>query len=130
MVAHTAAWSAGDAWLRDVLAYLQGNRDLLGQLLRERLPQVGCIQPQGTYLAWLDCRALPLDCAPHLFFRRHAQVAMTDGAECGEGGQGHVRFNFAMPSRCWWKRPNAWPPRSPRCRYLPRQPQRHQPKCT
>ncbi|MBO9715629.1 MAG: aminotransferase class I/II-fold pyridoxal phosphate-dependent enzyme, partial [Pseudoxanthomonas sp.] len=96
VVAHTAAWSAGDAWLHEVLAYLQGNRDLLGRLLRERLPQVGYIAPQGTYLAWLDCRTLPLDSAPHLFFRL-AQVALTDGGECGEGGQGHVRLNFAMP---------------------------------
>jgi cystathionine beta-lyase len=97
VVAHTAAWSAGDGWLRDVLDYLQDNRDLLGRLLREHLPQVGYVEPQGTYLAWLDCRALPLDTAPHLFFRRHAQVALTDGSECGEGGQGHVRLNFATP---------------------------------
>lgn len=97
VLAHTVAWSEGDAWLRDVLDYLHGNRDLLGRLLRERLPQVGCIEPQGTYLAWLDCRALPLPTAPHLFFRREAQVALTDGGECGQGGEGHVRLNFAMP---------------------------------
>lgn len=97
VIAHTAAWRDGDAWLQPVLGYLQGNRELLGQRLRERLPQIGYIEPQGTYLAWLDCRALKLDTAPHLFFRRHAHVALTDGAECGHGGDGHVRLNFAMP---------------------------------
>lgn len=97
VVAHTAAWRDGDAWLAGVRSYLQGNRDLLGRLLRERLPQVGYLEPQGTYLAWLDCRSLQLDTAPHLFFRRHAQVALTDGGECGDGGEGHVRLNFAMP---------------------------------
>ena len=97
VVAHTAAWRDGDAWLGPVLGYLQGNRDLLGRLLRQHLPQVGYIEAQGTYLAWLDCRALRLDGAPHLFFRRHARVALTDGAECGDGGEGHVRLNFAMP---------------------------------
>ena len=97
VVAHTAAWRDGDAWLEPVLGYLQGNRDLLGRLLRQHLPQVGYIEAQGTYLAWLDCRALRLDGAPHLFFRRHARVALTDGAECGDGGEGHVRLNFAMP---------------------------------
>ena len=97
VLAHTAAWRDGDAWLGPVLGYLQGNRDLLGRLLRQHLPQVGYIEAQGTYLAWLDCRALRLDGAPHLFFRRHARVALTDGAECGEGGEGHVRLNFAMP---------------------------------
>ncbi|WP_372015891.1 MalY/PatB family protein [Pseudoxanthomonas sp. 10H] len=97
VVAHTAAWREGDAWLRPVLDYLRGNREVLGRLLRQRLPQIGWIEPQGTYLAWLDCRALGLDGAPHLFFRRHAHVALTDGAECGQGGEGHVRLNFAMP---------------------------------
>jgi cystathionine beta-lyase len=97
VVAHAAAWKDGDAWLRTVLDYLQGNRDLLGRLLRERLPQLGYLEPQGTYLAWLDCRALPLDAPPHLFFRRQARVALTDGGECGGGGEGHVRLNFAMP---------------------------------
>ena len=97
VLAHTAAWRDGDPWLRVVLDYLEGNRALLGRLLRERLPQVGYVEPQGTYLAWLDCRALPLGMPPHLFFRRHAKVALTDGAECGAGGEGHVRLNFAMP---------------------------------
>lgn len=97
VIAHAAAWRDGDAWLEPVLGYLQGNRDLLGRLLRQHLPQVGYIEAQGTYLAWLDCRALRLDGAPHLFFRRHARVALTDGAECGDGGEGHVRLNFAMP---------------------------------
>jgi cystathionine beta-lyase len=97
VVAHTAAWRDGDPWLDGVLGYLEGNRETLGRLLREHLPQLGYVEPQGTYLAWLDCRALPLEVAPHLFFRRHAQVALTDGGECGQGGEGHVRLNFAMP---------------------------------
>jgi len=97
VIAHTAAWREGDAWLARVLEYLEGNRALLGQLLRERLPQLHWIAPQGTYLAWLDCRALPLEMPPHAFFRRRARVALTDGAECGTGGEGHVRLNFAMP---------------------------------
>lgn len=97
VIAHTTAWREGDAWLARVLEYLEGNRALLGQLLRERLPQLHWIAPQGTYLAWLDCRALPLEMPPHAFFRRRARVALTDGAECGTGGEGHVRLNFAMP---------------------------------
>ncbi|MBB6063696.1 MalY/PatB family protein [Pseudoxanthomonas broegbernensis] len=97
VIAHAAAWGEGETWRRQVLDYLQGNRDLLGRLLRERLPRIGYLPPQGTYLAWLDCRALPLPMAPHLFFRRQARVALTDGGECGQGGEGHVRLNFAMP---------------------------------
>lgn len=95
--AHAAAWGEGEPWRLQVLDYLQGNRDLLARLLRERLPQVEHLPPQGTYLAWLDCRALPLDTTPQLFFRRNAKVALTDGGDCGRGGEGHVRFNFALP---------------------------------
>ena len=97
VIAHTAAWRHGDPWRLQVLDYLQGNRDLLGRLLQDQLPQVAWVPPQGTYLAWLDVRALQLDQPPAQFFRRHAKVALTDGSECGEGGGDHVRLNFAMP---------------------------------
>jgi len=97
VIAHAAAWSQGGPWRQDVLAYLQGNRDVLAQQLATQLPQIASIPAQGTYLAWLDCRALALTPGPQAFFRQHAKVAMTDGADCGNGGQGHVRFNFALP---------------------------------
>ena len=56
VVANTAAYTAGGPWLDEVLAYLDGNRTLLADLLAEHLPGVGYTPPEGTYLAWLDCR--------------------------------------------------------------------------
>lgn len=97
VIAHTAAWAQGEPWRQQVLAYLQGNRDVLAQQLTQQLPQIEHIPAQGTYLAWLDCRALALPPTPQAFFRQHAKVALTDGGDCGDGGQGHVRFNFALP---------------------------------
>ena len=97
VIAHTAAWTQGEPWRQQVLTYLQGNRDLLTQHLAAHLPQIGYSPAQGTYLAWLDCRALALPPTPQAFFRQHAKVAMTDGGDCGDGGQGHVRLNFALP---------------------------------
>ncbi|HRO28726.1 MAG TPA: aminotransferase class I/II-fold pyridoxal phosphate-dependent enzyme [Luteimonas sp.] len=99
MIASLAAYRDGDPWREHVLGYLQRNRDLLGAWLAEHLPGAGFIAPQGTYLAWIDCRALPLpgDLSAATFFRRHARVALTDGRECGEAGRGFVRLNFAMP---------------------------------
>lgn len=97
VVAHIAAWRHGDAWLDDVLNYLQGNRALIGSLLTRQLPAIGYCPPEATYLAWLDCRRLQLPQPPQAFFRQHARVVMTDGADCGSGGEGHVRLNFAMP---------------------------------
>ena len=97
VIAQTAAWAQGAPWRQQVLAYLQGNRDVLAQQLAQHLPQIGHVPAQGTYLAWLDCRTLALGPSPQAFFRQQAQVAMTDGADCGMGGPGHVRFNFALP---------------------------------
>ena len=101
--ATTAAYRGGGAWLSDVVGYLDGSRRLLDRLLRERLPAIGYQVPEGTYLAWLDCRdlsrnlGLGAETSPAEFFLAKAQVMLTDGAACGEAGSGHVRLNFATP---------------------------------
>jgi cystathionine beta-lyase len=108
IIAHTAAFRHGEAWLDALLAGLDANRTLLGRLLAEHLPQVRCIPPQGTYLAWLDCRALGLHdpgaagpgivtemVGPARFFFDDARVALSSGHVFGTGGAGYVRLNFA-----------------------------------
>lgn len=97
VLATTAAYDAGGPWLDGVLAYLDGNRRHLGELLADRLPAVRWTPPEGTYLAWLDCRALGLPASAGEFFLERAGVAMVDGPECGAPGAGHVRLNFATP---------------------------------
>ena len=95
MRANAAAYRDGGPWLDDLLAYLDGNRVLLGELLASQLPAIGYTLPEGTYLAWLDCRMLDLDAEPAEFFLNRAKVATNPGAAFGADGTGHVRFNFA-----------------------------------
>lgn len=108
VIAHTAAFSAGGPWLDGLLTGLAGNRHLLGRLLAESLPELGYAPPEGTYLAWLDCRALGLHEqdrqgpgvvseleGPARFFMEKARVALSSGHVFGGGGSGHVRLNFA-----------------------------------
>ena len=99
--ASTAAYRAGGGWLADVVGYLDGSRALLAGLLAEQLPAIGYRPPEGTYLAWLDCRDLSrelgIDDSPAEFFLAKARVLLTDGAACGDAGRGHVRLNFATP---------------------------------
>jgi cystathionine beta-lyase len=100
--ATTAAYRHGRGWLDEVVGYLDGSRRLLGDLLAEHLPSVRWQPPEGTYLAWLDCRDLagvmgPGAASPADFFLAKAQVVLTDGAACGDIGRGHVRLNFATP---------------------------------
>ncbi len=98
VLASTAAYRDGAAWLADTLAYLRGNRDAFARQLHEELPEVGFRAPDATYLAWLDAAALEHIGTPADFFREHAGVTMTDGALCGDGYGRHVRFVFAMPA--------------------------------
>jgi len=95
ILATEAAWTHGDAWLADVLAYLRANRDFVADFVKRELPGVVHYAPEATYLAWLDCRALKLAPTPHEFFLKHAKVALSEGPNFGPPGEGFVRLNFA-----------------------------------
>ncbi|WP_246464956.1 MalY/PatB family protein [Ruania alkalisoli] len=100
VVANTAAYTEGGLWLTEVLTYLDGNRRRLAELVAEHLPGVRYTPPEGTYLAWLDFREVELPesaASPTAFLASRADVATTDGAMCGDAGQGFVRYNFATP---------------------------------
>jgi cystathionine beta-lyase len=108
IIAHAEAFRTGADWLDTLLGGLDANRTLLGDLVAEHLPGVKYQRPQGTYLAWLDCRQLGFteDAAdglavvadlsgPARWILDHARVALSSGHVFGTGGAGHVRLNFA-----------------------------------
>ncbi|MBZ2195005.1 MalY/PatB family protein [Occultella gossypii] len=97
VIANTAAYTAGGQWLSDVLHYLEGNRDVLADLVAEHLPGAHLSRTEGTYLAWIDCRDLDLGPEPGEFFAERADIALVDGNRCGDAGTGFVRYNFATP---------------------------------
>jgi cystathionine beta-lyase len=93
-----AAYRDGQPWLEDLLRYLEANRDFLARYVAEQLPGVSMVPPEGTYLAWLDCREAGLPGNdPFAFFLERAKVALNDGATFGARGQGFVRLNFGCP---------------------------------
>lgn len=109
VIAHTAAFCHGDGWLDALLGGLEANRTLLADLVAKHLPGVGFTRPEGTHLAWLDCRSLGVaqeesgtgpvavtDLAgPAKLFFEQGRVALSSGHIFGTGGAGHVRLNFA-----------------------------------
>jgi cystathionine beta-lyase len=98
ITAMLAAYRDGQGWLDDLLRYLAANRDFLAAYVRDRLPGVGMASPEGTYLAWLDCRPAALPGGdPFAFFLDKARVALNDGAAFGPPGEGFVRLNFGCP---------------------------------
>jgi cystathionine beta-lyase len=90
-----AAWTEGQPWLDEVMAYLLENRSLVLEFLARELPEVRVLAPEATYLAWLDCRELDLPADPHVFFLEQAKVALSPGRDFGTPGEGFVRLNFA-----------------------------------
>lgn len=95
ILAHAVALNEGRDWLAAHLNGLTANRAVLAELLAEQLPAVRCRQPEATYLAWLDCRALGLGDDPAAAFLERGRVALNSGLLFGPGGEGHVRLNFA-----------------------------------
>jgi cystathionine beta-lyase len=97
VAANIAAYRQGEAWLDQVIGYLDDSRRLLAGLLGRHLPQVRYRPPDGTYLAWLDCTAMDLRDSPGLLVTERARVTVVDGPAFGAGGAGSFRLNFATP---------------------------------
>ena len=86
----------GASWLDRLLAYLQTNRDHLAQTLPEIVPGLAVNAPEGTYLSWVDFRALNLPSEPAEYLLAKAKVALAPGIPFGATvGSGFARLNFA-----------------------------------
>jgi cystathionine beta-lyase len=96
LVALQAAYREGQGWLDQLLVYLEANRDFLYDFVANEMPGFSMAKPEGTYLAWIDCRGANLE-NPYEFFLNKARVALSNGAIFGTGGQGFVRLNFGCP---------------------------------
>jgi len=93
-----AAYNEGEAWLNEMLAYVNGNMEFALEYFVLYLPEVKPLRPEGTYLLWIDCRALGLDVQglKDLMFKQ-AKVIFNDGAVFGTEGEGWLRINLACP---------------------------------
>lgn len=98
LVAVEAAYRYGEEWLNQLLEYLIGNVDFLMDYCRENIPKIKPIKPEGTYLAWLDCKDLGLDDeALNDFMINKAKIALDGGNWFGDDGEGYMRINIACP---------------------------------
>jgi cysteine-S-conjugate beta-lyase len=98
IVATRAAYQHGGPWLDAALDYIAANVTYLRTFLRERLPRIQLIEPQGTYLAWMDMRALGLSQGElgELLMER-ARLYLDEGHIFGPEGVGFARINVACP---------------------------------
>lgn len=99
-VAAEAAYTNGDAWLEQLIRYLQGNLDILQQFVSAHIPQIKVIPPQATYLVWLDCNSFGMSASDLQNFMIHdAGVGMNAGIQFGAEGAGFLRMNIGCPGK-------------------------------
>lgn len=98
LVACKAAYAHGEEWLEELKAYLFANLDFVWEFIRSKMPKIKLIEPEGTYLLWLDFRELGLS-AKELenLIVNDAKLWLDAGTMFGEEGLGFQRINIACP---------------------------------
>lgn len=98
LVACKAAYQCGETWLKELKAYLYDNLNFVRDYLKENIPQVKLIEPQGTYLIWLDFTSLNLTRKQMEQLIVHkAKLWLDPGHIFGSSGEGFERINIACP---------------------------------
>lgn len=93
-----AAYTFGEPWLDQLLVYLKANYDFLQTYIQEKMPPLKLTRAEGTYLAWIDFRALSIDdAAIEQQLKNKADLILERGSLFGTNGQGFQRLNFACP---------------------------------
>ncbi|MEN1970278.1 MalY/PatB family protein [Lentibacillus sp. N15] len=93
-----AAYNHGEAWLEELKGVLEANCNYVTDMFVKHAPELTVIQPEGTYLLWIDCSALNLDSdALKKFMSEQAKVGLNAGAAYGEEGEPFMRMNIACP---------------------------------
>lgn len=118
VVAAQAALNEGEPWLKQLIAYIDGNHDYVEQFVRQRIPLLKYTKPQGTYLGWLDVSGLidkigataqaskanqgrPASARPitaemiiQEYLVKQAKVQINAGTNYGQSGTGRMRMNL------------------------------------
>ncbi len=98
LTAAYAAYTQGEEWLDQLNKYIKGNIDYIKEFVEKEMPMVKFIQPEGTYLVWLDLNELDLtECQREELILNRGGLWLDSGAMFGENGYGFERINVACP---------------------------------
>ena len=93
-LAAQAAYEHGEDWLTEVKDYIGKNVELVDDYLKKNIPQIKVMQPEASFLVWLDCKDLNLSQKDLVsLFIKDAKLALNDGQMFGEEGVGYMRMN-------------------------------------
>jgi cystathionine beta-lyase len=97
-VASEAAYTHGEEWHKLLIGYLESNVNIIRSFLTEKLPAIKLIEPEGTYLLWLDFREVGMSQPELVSFLIHkARLGLNDGTAFGTDGTGFMRINIGCP---------------------------------
>lgn len=97
-IACEAAYTNGEEWLDQLLVYLKSNVEMVKSYFSDHLPSIRVIEPEGTYLLWLDFSGLKLtDEKLHRILIEEAEVALNKGISFGAKGESFMRLNIGSP---------------------------------
>lgn len=98
LVGMEAAYETGEEWLAELLPYIQSNITYTMNFFQEQLPKVKIMNPEGTYLLWLDFSEYDLsDKELEERFVHKGKVVLNTGVSYGPSGKQHMRLNVACP---------------------------------
>ncbi|HZE04200.1 MAG TPA: MalY/PatB family protein [Solirubrobacteraceae bacterium] len=98
MVAAEAAYTHGEPWLEQLLAYLRGNHSHFAEAINSASAKVRVLPADALYLAWMDCRGLDMDAATlEKFMLTQARLWLDKGQKFGLEGHGYMRVNLGCP---------------------------------
>ena len=97
--AYVAAYTQCDDYLEQLLTYLEKNVDFLRSYLAEKMPRIKLVEPESTYLMWLDCTELGISGDELAHFIIHdCKVAVSRGDSFGQEGKNFFRLNIGCPT--------------------------------
>lgn len=99
VIALQAAYNEGEDWIDQLNIYLWENYQALKTFFKDNLPQLEVINLEGTYLVWVNVRAMGMtgnELTDKLL--KEGKVFVNRGTMYGETtGEDYIRINIAMP---------------------------------
>jgi len=98
LISCKAAYQDGAQWLEQLINYLEGNIAFLKTYLSNNIPKIKLVEPEGTYLAWLDFNEFDLSSQKlDEAITQKGKLWLSAGHTFGKGGKGFQRMNAACP---------------------------------
>ena len=98
IISTEAAYKYGDSWHKELIKYLENNLSFVREFIKDKLPNVKLIEPEGTYLIWLDFSKLGIsDNKLNDIILNKAKLWLDEGNIFGEIGKYFERINIATP---------------------------------